>query len=147
MSSPDTSGYLKQWAEMRYIMERANAWNKYDSKKKAEVFDFAEQYRQFISKCKTERECVKEGVRLLKEAGYADLKDVIADNRTLKAGDKVYAVNMNKALVAFNIGEEPISAGMNILGAHIDSPRLDIKQNPLYEETGLVRPRCGASFL
>ena len=119
-------------------MERANAWNKYDSKKKAEVFDFAEQYRQFISKCKTERECVKEGVRLLKEAGYADLKDVIADNRTLKAGDKVYAVNMNKALVAFNIGEEPISAGMNILGAHIDSPRLDIKQNPLYEETGLV---------
>ena len=60
MSSPDTSGYLKQWAEMRYIMERANAWNKYDSKKKAEVFDFAEQYRQFISKCKTERECVKE---------------------------------------------------------------------------------------
>ena len=138
MSSPDTSSYLKQWAEMRYIMERANAWNKYDSKKKAEVFDFAEQYRQFISKCKTERECVKEGVRLLKEAGYADLKDVIADNRTLKAGDKVYAVNMNKALVAFNIGEEPISAGMNILGAHIDSPRLDIKQNPLYEETGLV---------
>ena len=138
MSSPDTSGYLKQWAEMRYIMERANAWNKYDSKKKAEVFDFAEQYRQFISKCKTERECVKEGVRLLKEAGYADLKEVIADNRTLKAGDKVYAVNMNKALVAFNIGEEPISAGMNILGAHIDSPRLDIKQNPLYEETGLV---------
>ena len=138
MSSPDTSSYLKQWAEMRYIMERANAWNKYDSKKKAEVFDFAEQYRQFISKCKTERECVKEGVRLLKEAGYADLKDVIADNRTLKAGDKVYAVNMNKALVAFNIGEEHISAGMNILGAHIDSPRLDIKQNPLYEETGLV---------
>ena len=56
MSSPDTSSYLKQWAEMRYIMERANAWNKYDSKKKAEVFDFAEQYRQFISKCKTERE-------------------------------------------------------------------------------------------
>lgn len=138
MSSPDTSGYLKQWAEMRYIMERANAWNKYDSKKKAEVFDFAEKYRQFISKCKTERECVKEGVNLLKEAGYEDLKDVIADNRTLKAGDKVYAVNMNKALVAFNIGEEPISAGMNILGAHIDSPRLDIKQNPLYEETGLV---------
>ena len=62
MSSPDTSGYLKQWAEMRYIMERANAWNKYDSKKKAEVFDFAEQYRQFISKCKTERECVRKAL-------------------------------------------------------------------------------------
>ena len=72
MSSPDTSGYLKQWAEMRYIMERANAWNKYDSKKKAEVFDFAEQYRQFISKCKTERECVKKAVALAEKANLAD---------------------------------------------------------------------------
>ena len=119
-------------------MERKNAWKKYSDEDKNNVFTFADEYKTFISECKTERECVKEGVRLLKEAGYADLKDVIADNRTLKAGDKVYAVNMNKALVAFNIGEEPISAGMNILGAHIDSPRLDIKQNPLYEETGLV---------
>lgn len=119
-------------------MERLNAWNKYDEDMKKKVFDFADEYRRFISLCKTERECVEEGVRILKAAGYKDLKDVIAAGEKLKAGDKVYAVNMNKAIVAFNIGEDSIESGMNILGAHIDSPRLDIKQNPLYEETGLV---------
>ncbi len=119
-------------------MERLNAWNKYDEDMKKKVFDFADEYRRFISLCKTERECVEEGVRILKASGYKDLKDVIAADEKLKAGDKVYAVNMNKAIVAFNIGEDSIESGMNILGAHIDSPRLDIKQNPLYEETGLV---------
>lgn len=119
-------------------MERLNAWNKYDEDMKKKVFDFADEYRRFISLCKTERECVVEGVRILKASGYKDLKDVIAADEKLKAGDKVYAVNMNKAIVAFNIGETSIESGMNILGAHIDSPRLDIKQNPLYEETGLV---------
>ena len=118
-------------------MERLNAWNKYDEDMKKKVFDFADEYRRFISLCKTERECVEEGVRILKASGYKDLKDVIAADEKLKAGDKVYAVNMNKAIVAFNIGEDSIESGMNILGAHIDSPRLDIKQNPLYEETGL----------
>ena len=119
-------------------MERLNAWNKYDEDMKKKVFDFADEYRRFISLCKTERECVEEGVRILKASGYKDLKDVIAADEKLKAGDKVYAVNMNQAIVAFNIGETSIESGMNILGAHIDSPRLDIKQNPLYEETGLV---------
>ena len=119
-------------------MERLNAWNKYDEDMKKKVFDFADEYRRFISLCKTERECVEEGVRILKASGYKDLKDVIAADEKIKAGDKVYAVNMNKAIVAFNIGETSIESGMNILGAHIDSPRLDIKQNPLYEETGLV---------
>ena len=119
-------------------MERLNAWNKYDEDMKKKVFDFADEYRRFISLCKTERECVEEAVRILKASGYKDLKDVIAADEKLKAGDKVYAVNMNKAIVAFNIGETSIESGMNILGAHIDSPRLDIKQNPLYEETGLV---------
>lgn len=119
-------------------MERLNAWNKYDEDMKKKVFDFADEYRRFISLCKTERECVEEGVRILKASGYKDLKDVIAADEKLKAGDRVYAVNMNKAIVAFNIGETSIESGMNILGAHIDSPRLDIKQNPLYEETGLV---------
>ncbi len=119
-------------------MERANAWKTYDEKTKTAVFDFAEDYRQFISKAKTERECVEESVKLAKAAGYEDLNDVIKAGKTLKAGDKVYAVNMKKAIVLFNIGEEPIENGMNILGAHIDSPRLDIKQNPLYEDTDLV---------
>ena len=105
-------------------MERLNAWNKYDEDMKKKVFDFADEYRRFISLCKTERECVEEGVRILKASGYKDLKDVIAADEKLKAGDKVYAVNMNKAIVAFNIGETSIESGMNILGAHIDSPRL-----------------------
>ena len=119
-------------------MERLNAWNKYDEDMKKKVFDFADEYRRFISLCKTERECVEEGVRILKASGYKDLKDVIAADEKLKAGDKVYAVNMNKAIVAFNIGEDSIESGMNILGAHIDSPRLDIKQNPLYEDSQLA---------
>lgn len=119
-------------------MERANAWKTYDAATKKAVFDFAEDYRQFISKAKVERECVEESVKLAKAAGYEDLNEVIKAGKTLKAGDKVYAVNMKKAIVLFNIGEEPIENGMNILGAHIDSPRLDIKQNPLYEDTELV---------
>ncbi|MDO5382067.1 MAG: aminopeptidase [Eubacteriales bacterium] len=119
-------------------MERQNAWDKYDETERGEVFAFAEEYRKFISSCKTERECVTACVELLEKAGYRNLKEVINNDETLKDGDKVYSVNMNKALVAFNIGKEPLSNGMNILGAHIDSPRLDIKQNPLYEETGLA---------
>ncbi len=119
-------------------MERKNAWKKYSEEDKKNVMAFADEYRTFISECKTERECVKKAVGLAKKAGYRDLADVIAANETLKAGDKVYAVNMKKAIVLFNIGNEPVSAGMNILGAHIDSPRLDIKQNPMYEDSGLV---------
>lgn len=116
-------------------MERPNAWQKYNDDDKKKVFDFAENYRQFISECKTERECVKRAVLLAKEYGYEDLNEIIKSDRKLKAGDKVYAVNMGKAVVLYNIGKEPLENGMNILGAHIDSPRLDIKQNPLYEDT------------
>ena len=123
---------------MEIIMERQNVWNKYDKNKMKEVFDFSEHYRKFISECKTERECVKRAVILAKKNGYRDIKDVIRNNEKLKAKDKVYAVNKGKAIVLFNIGEEPIENGMNILGAHIDSPRLDIKQNPLYQDTELV---------
>ena len=119
-------------------MERKNAWEKYDESGKKDVFEFSEKYRKFISSCKTERECVKESVELAKAAGYKDLYEVIKNNETLSAGDKVYAVNMNKAIVLFSIGKKPMEEGLNILGAHIDSPRLDIKQNPLYEDNGLV---------
>ena len=119
-------------------MERKNAWKKYSDEDKNNVFTFADEYKTFISECKTERECVKKAVELAEKAGYRDLQEIIAANETLKAGDKVYAVNMKKAIVLFNIGSEPISTGMNILGAHIDSPRLDIKQNPMYEDSDLV---------
>ena len=119
-------------------MERPNAWQKYNEEDKRKVFDFAEDYRKFISDCKTERECVKRAVELAKENGYEDLNEVIKNNKKLKASDKVYAINMGKAVVLFNIGKRPLEDGMNILGAHIDSPRLDIKQNPMYEDTQQV---------
>lgn len=119
-------------------MTRENAWTKCDKKKIAQVMDFAEEYRKFLSECKTERECTERAVEMAKENGYIDLMDVIAKNKTLKPGDKVYASNMGKAIVLFNIGTKPIEQGMKILGAHIDSPRLDIKQNPLYEDEELV---------
>lgn len=117
-------------------MENKNAWLKYDDVK--DVFDFTENYRHYISICKTERECVDEAISLAKEKGYEDLKDVMASKKKLSAGDKVYAVHMNKTLALFHIGEEAMEKGMNILGAHIDSPRIDIKQNPLYEDNELV---------
>lgn len=119
-------------------MERKNAWFKYSEESRKKVFDFSENYRQFISKCKTERECVREAVVLAEGKGYRNLKDIIETGESLKPGDKVYAVNMNKAVVLYNIGREPIEKGMNILGAHIDSPRLDLKQVPLYEDSELV---------
>lgn len=119
-------------------MEIINAWTKYNEEDRKKVFAFSEDYRKFISKCKTERECVKESVKLAENAGYRNLADIIAAGESLKAGDKVYAVNKDKAIVLFCIGKEDIEKGLNILGAHIDSPRLDIKQNPLYEDTELV---------
>lgn len=119
-------------------MERKNAWEKYPEGKKEEVFAFAEGYKKFISECKTERECVTELVAQAKAAGFENLKDVIASGKTLKTGDKVYAENMGKVLALFVIGKQPLEKGMNILGAHIDSPRLDLKQNPLYEDTDMA---------
>ena len=115
-----------------------NAWKKYDDNGIKEIFDFNEGYKNFISQCKTERECVRETIKIVEEKGYRNLDDVIKNNETLKSGDKVYANNMNKTIALFIIGEEPIENGMKILGAHIDSPRLDLKQNPLYEDSDLV---------
>ena len=120
-------------------MERKNAWSKYTSEKDVKkVMEFGEEYRQFLSACKTERECVAFFVEKAKEAGYLDLNDVIANGKKLKAGDRVYAVNKGKMLAMFNIGSEPLENGLNILGAHIDSPRMDLKQNPLYEDTDMA---------
>ncbi len=119
-------------------MERKNAWNKYPEGKRGEVFAFAEKYKEFISNCKTERECVTELIAQAKAAGFEDFKEVIASGKPVKAGDKLYAENMGKLLALFVIGEQPLEQGMNILGAHIDSPRLDLKQVPLYEDTELA---------
>ncbi|MGN0342438.1 MAG: aminopeptidase [Roseburia sp.] len=119
-------------------MEREIAWDHYSAKEKKEVFAFAENYRKFISNCKTERECVKELEQKAKEAGFVELQQVITGKKKLKAGDRVYANNKGKGLALYIIGKKPMEQGMNILGAHIDSPRMDLKQNPLYEDTGLA---------
>ena len=119
-------------------MERKNAWNTYTKEQLAELNNINEKYKSCLNAGKTERECVELAVSMAKEAGYRDLKDVMTAGECLKTGDKVYAVCMNKMIALFRIGEEPISAGMNILGAHIDSPRIDVKQNPLYENEGLA---------
>ena len=119
-------------------MERENAWEKYSEEDKDAVFAFAEEYRKFISDHKTERECVN-GIRILAEAaGFRDLEDVMEKKISLKAGDRVFAVNKGKGMALYVIGRQPMEKGMNILGAHIDSPRLDLKQNPLYEDTDLA---------
>ena len=117
-------------------MENKIAWEKYpEGNKQEEVFQFAENYRKFISDCKTERECVTFFVENAEKAGFVNLEKVIAEHTALKAGDRVYANNMGKGMALFVIGKESMEKGMNILGAHIDSPRLDLKQDPLYEDT------------
>ncbi len=120
-------------------MERENAWKKYpEGKKRKVVMDFAEGYRKFLSENKTERECNDFFVKEALAAGFVDLKDVISKNKKLKAGDKVFLSNYGKGLAMFIIGKQPMEQGMNILGAHIDSPRMDLKQNPLYEDTDMA---------
>ena len=114
-------------------MINENSWNIYDEENLKILNKLSEDYKNFLNNGKTERECAKILVEIAESHGYVNLDDVIKDNKNLKTGDKVYAVNMDKAVVMVNIGEDIISRGMNILGAHIDSPRLDIKQNPLYE--------------
>ena len=116
-------------------MERENAWKKYSEEQVAELEEVSAAYRKFLDKGKTERECVKEIVKLAQKAGYKDIEKIISKDKKLKAGDKVYAVNMKKSVALFQIGKTPMEQGMNILGTHIDSPRLDVKQNPLYEDT------------
>jgi len=114
-------------------MVRKNAWTTYDKKQINELEKVSKGYLKFLDNGKTERECVKEIIKMAKEYGYMDLKDVIKNNKKLEAGDKVYNVCMNKTVAMFNIGSTKLNKGMNILGAHVDSPRMDVKQNPLYE--------------
>lgn len=115
-------------------MERKNAWKTYDEAQLTALNTLCADYKAFLDKGKTERECVVEAVKQARAHGYFDLEDAMKQGRTLKAGDKVYHVCMDKAIALYHIGKAPIENGMNILGAHIDSPRIDIKQNPLYED-------------
>lgn len=119
-------------------MERPNAWKNYTPAQLEELERLATDYRAFISENKTERLCCRSAVQLAEAAGYVNLADTIAAGRKVAAGDKVYAVNHGKSLLLANIGEEPLEHGFNILGAHIDSPRLDLKQNPVFEDGDLA---------
>lgn len=111
-----------------------NLWEVYNNNQLAELDSLSSAYKLFLDAGKTERECVSEVIRQAEAAGYRDL----AAAEVLRTGDKVYAAWMGKSIALFNIGEEPLEEGMNILGAHVDSPRMDLKQNPLYEESGFA---------
>ena len=113
-------------------------WNLYDAAEKKACEELATGYKDFISRCKTERESVKEIVKQAKAQGYEDLADIVREGKTVKPGMKIYTAFMKKAVAMFHIGTDPLEKGLAILGAHIDTCRLDVKQNPLYEEDGLT---------
>ena len=119
-------------------MERKNAWLSYGEADETAMEKLAKDYRAFLDAGKTERECVTELVREAEANGYVNLETKLAAGEKIQPGDKVYAVGMKKIMALFHVGQEPLEKGMNILGAHIDSPRLDVKQNPLYEDTDLA---------
>ncbi|MCM1187597.1 MAG: aminopeptidase [Lachnoclostridium sp.] len=119
-------------------MEKKNTWEMYDAKHLKKLEKLCQEYRAFLDEGKTERECIDTIVNTVEAAGYRELDSIVKSQENLKPGDKVYSVWMNKSIVMFQIGEQPMEEGMNILGAHIDSPRLDVKQNPLYEDGGFA---------
>lgn len=119
-------------------MERKTLWETYDAKQLESMEQVVSWYKNCMDAAKTERECVDISIKMAEEAGYRSLTDCIKEGKELKAGDKVYAVYNNKMAILYHLGEDSLEDGMNILGAHIDSPRLDIKQNPLYENQGLA---------
>lgn len=120
-------------------MSRKNAWEKYpEGEKREAVFAFAEGYRSFLSENKTERECTATFYQKALDAGFADLDELIGKGGTVEPGSRIVANNMGKGLALFVMGEKPLEKGMNILGAHIDSPRMDLKQVPLYEDTEMA---------
>lgn len=117
---------------------KENIWNNYATDDILKLNALCDLYREFISDCKTERECVRKTIELIEAKGFRDIDKLIESGENLKVGDKVYVNNMKKAVALFIIGEEDITRGINILGAHIDSPRLDLKANPLYEDTEMA---------
>ncbi|MBA5851877.1 aminopeptidase [Clostridium sp. cel8] len=114
------------------------AWDKYSKDDFDKLFKISDEYKNFMSKCKTERECTREFIRIAETKGYKNIDEIIKNKKKLNPGDKVYANNKDKTVALFVIGTKDIQEGMRILGAHIDSPRLDLKQNPLYEDTDLA---------
>ena len=119
-------------------MDRKNAWTTYSKEELDRLEQVNTEYKNCLDAGKTERECVALAVEKAKAEGYKDIRDIIKNGGEVKAGDKLYAVCMNKTIALFQMGTKPLTEGMNNLGAHIDSPRLDVKQNPLYEDNGFT---------
>lgn len=114
-------------------MDRINAWTTYSDSDISDMDCLCDEYREFLNLGKTERECVKLIVKMAEDKGYKSLTDIIKNKEVVKSNDKIYNVCMGKTVALFNVGTEDMENGMAILGAHIDSPRMDVKQNPLYE--------------
>lgn len=119
-------------------MKKDNLWTGYTQEDKNKINTICEHYKKCLDAGKTERECVTLAVMMAEEKGYKELYATIENGEKIKAGDKLYVVQMNKSIALFQMGRKPLSEGMNILGAHIDSPRIDVKQNPLYEKDGFA---------
>lgn len=119
-------------------MEKKNTWETYDEKQLKELEKISKEYMSFLDSGKTERECIDTIVNMAEKAGYVEMEKAVKEGKKLKKGDKVYSVWMNKSIVMYQIGSKPVTEGLNILGAHIDSPRLDVKQNPLFEDSGFA---------
>ena len=119
-------------------MEKKSAWTQYNKSELKKVDAYSKEYMDFLNGGKTERECTDYIINEIERKGYQEFQSLIKKKKKLAKNDKVYFCGMNKTLIMFQIGSEPIENGMNILGAHIDSPRLDVKQNPLYEEGGFA---------
>lgn len=119
-------------------MEKKSAWKKYTEEDLNKLDLLCNDYKQFLTIAKTERETTKEIIKRAEEKGYENLEEYISENKRILPGDKIYVNNKGKAVALFNIGTEPITNGMNILGAHIDSPRIDLKANAIYESDGFT---------
>jgi len=117
---------------------KTNLWENYLGDKRVKLEKFCDGYKEYLSTCKTERECISYAVKEAEARGFKSLAELIKGKKKLKAGDKVYAVNMDKAMIMFIVGKEPIENGINIIGSHIDSPRLDLKAKPIYESSGFA---------
>ena len=119
-------------------MDRKIAWAQYSAEDLAKLEKISADYKEYLDLCKTEREAITYAVRALREHGYISVDEAREQGVKLTAGTKLYAVNHKKSIAAFQLGLQPLEKGMNILGAHIDSPRLDVKQNPLYENENMA---------
>lgn len=129
----------KKVEEKKSLLHKfTNVWENADDAQTKEIFALGQEYKGFLDRGKTERECARDIVRLAQERGYVSIESVIESGEKVKPGKKIYALNRDKSVILFVIGKEPLEKGMHIVGGHIDSPRLDLKPFPLYEDSGIA---------